>query len=169
MRETNGGCLFGENNLNQIQQIDDGNKSQSADGYGVQPCSVSDDGKLDYQSRRNAAAGNNQPVVFDIYEQKCADSCRNQNIWTLQHAVKTVEKVSERRNMKDKSRQQQADDNGQNIKGGVFLHDVFSERFFFSLIAEKAESGNTYSRFAQVRLPFSFLSRPYMSLTMLQP
>lgn len=60
----------------------------------------------------------------------------------LQHAVKTVEKVSERRNMKDKSRQQQADDNGQNIKGGVFLHDVFSERFFFSLIAEKAESGN---------------------------
>ena len=108
MRETNGGCLFGENNLNQIQQIDDGNKSQSADGYGVQPCSVSDDGKLDYQRRRNAAAGNNQPVVFDIYEQKCADSCRNQNIWTLQHAVKTVEKVSERRNMKDKSRQQQA-------------------------------------------------------------
>lgn len=99
VRETNGGCLFGENNLNQIQQIDDGNKSQSADGYGVQPCSVSDDGKLDYQSRRNAAAGNNQPVVFDIYEQKCADSCRNQNIWALQHAVKTVEKVSERRNM----------------------------------------------------------------------
>lgn len=137
MRETNGGCLFGENNLNQIQQIDDGNKSQSADGYGVQPCSVSDDGKLDYQSRRNAAAGNNQPVVFDIYEQKCADSCRNQNIWALQHAVKTVEKVSERRNMKDKSRQQQADDNGQNIKGGVFLHDVFSERFFFFVNSRK--------------------------------
>lgn len=64
MRETNGGCLFGENNLNQIQQIDDGNKSQSADGYGVQPCSVSDDCKLDYQRRRNAAAGNNQPVVL---------------------------------------------------------------------------------------------------------
>ena len=130
IHKTNFDCLFCENNLNKIQQINDRDKSQSADGYGIQPCSVTDDGKLDYQRRRHTAAGDNQPIVFGIDEQKGADGSRNQNVWALQHAVKIVKKMFERRNVEYKGSQQQADDGGQNIKCGIFLH-AFSPKISF--------------------------------------